>query len=655
VTAATPINVGGRQVANRLVMTPHLGRLSSTRFLDYLRARLPGPGIVITPAGAPVYAASPYPDAVGELPEAYRGDPDAVLPRAGGARSDEARAAWEGSGATIGMQAELVHGAGALLVGQIHHPGAERSWDSFQPSSAPSALDGEWPVQHPHTLTDGEADELIAGYAGAAGWIVEAGADGVEVHAAHGYLLNRFLSPFYNRREGRFGGDADGRWAMLRTILERVRDAIGPGALLGTRVPAWEQFDGGLTVDDVAAGVAGCAPWLDYVNVSIGNHDGLAGGRPVLAYTTPWLVPRPSLAEAGRRIGAASGLPVLVTGAITSAADVDAVLAGGADLVGIARATIADADFARKVLAGRGDAVNACIGCNECTLVPFSCTVNPAAGREAELAIRPATTTRAIAVVGGGPAGLVAGLAAAARGHHVTVYERGDALGGRLADLVRDPARARWATWLDRLRTEAGAALDVKLGVDVRALDDVDADVVVLAVGAVPAAADFDDDGTVPVRTSTEVLRGARPSGPVLVVGDTEPHLDPLLTARLLAAEGTEVHLVSQLVGVAPAVEQRTLNHLLRTLAEHGVPIATSTRLVALRAGVAHIEHLLSGVRRELQVGAVVRAGSRVSEPSVGSWRADHQARLLYVVGDALAPRRLTHAALEGARFGASV
>jgi 2,4-dienoyl-CoA reductase-like NADH-dependent reductase (Old Yellow Enzyme family)/thioredoxin reductase len=634
-------------------MTPHLGRLSAARFLDYLRERLPGPGIVITPAGAPTYAATPYPDGIGTLPPSYRSDQDAVLPRAVGAGAEVARAAWAPLGSFLAQQATIAHEADALLIGQIHHPGAERSWDAMQPSVAPSASDGEWPTQRPHELTDAEVDELVAAYVANAAWIVATGADGVEVHAAHGYLLNRFLSPYYNRRVGRYGGD--NRWAVMHAILAGIRTAIGPRAVLGVRLPAWEQVEGGLTSEDVAAGAAGCAQWLSYINLSLGNHDGLAAGRPVLAYTTPWLVERPSLSAAAAMVRAAADVPMLVTGGVTSAADVEALLAGGADLVGIARAVIADAGFARKVLAGDGAAIAECVGCNECTYVPFSCPVNPAAGREAELRITPAVARRTVAVVGAGPAGLAAALAAAQRGHRVTVYDRAPRLGGRLAELVRDPARARWTSWLDRLPAQATARLDVRLDLAVDDSAALEADVIVWATGAVPAPPGFSTDGSAAVLTSSDVLAGARPPGPVLVVGGTEPHVDPLLTARLLAADGLSVRVVSELVTIAPAVERRTLNHLLRLLSELGVEVATSTQVAEIAGGAARTVALLSGRTTEVPVGAVVLAHTRRPDPLATRIAVRGQERPVYIVGDALAPRRLTHAVLEGARFGASL
>jgi 2,4-dienoyl-CoA reductase (NADPH2) len=184
-----------------------------------------------------------------------------------------------------------------------------------------------------------------------------------------------------------------------------------------------------------------------------------------------------------------------------------------------------------------------------------------------------------------------------------------------------------------------------------------DADVFVLATGAVPAPAAFADDGSVRVLTSADVLRGERPDGDgtVLVVGGTEPHLDPLLTARLLAADGRAVRLVSELVAVAPTVEQRTLNHLLSVLAALDVEIATSTRLDAVAGGQARTTQLLADRGACAAVGAIVLAHTRRPDPFAARLSASPQdGRPTFVVGDALAPRRLTHAVLEGARFGTS-
>jgi hypothetical protein len=242
-------------------------------------------------------------------------------------------------------------------------------------------------------------------------------------------------------------------------------------------------------------------------------------------------------------IKSATGLPVIVTGGFVAAAQVlDALASGQADLVGIARAAIADPSFAEKAMNGDGAAIVECIGCNECVLVPFSCPVNPAAGREQEFVRSPAPARKRMVVVGGGPAGLSAGLALAGRGHDVLLFEQQEHLGGRLHDLVADPVRAGWQRMLDRLVSPASARLTITLGARLTAAD-VEAlapHAVIVATGAEPAPTSFVNDGSVLELSSVDVLRGHRPAigSEVLVVGRTEPHLDPLLTARLLATEG---------------------------------------------------------------------------------------------------------------------
>jgi 2,4-dienoyl-CoA reductase-like NADH-dependent reductase (Old Yellow Enzyme family) len=644
-------------VPNRLVMTPHLGRLSQGRFLAYLEARVRrGFGLIITPAGSPVYGASMYDEAVNFVPDGYQADNDATVPvppSPAGMRN------WQPMAAFLARQAEIVHAGGAVIVGQIHHPGAERSWDSFQPSVAPSALDGEWPVQHPHELTDGEIEKLVAAYVVNAQLIVAAGLDGVEVHAAHGYLLNRFLSPAYNHRDGAFGGSVERRWAILGAVLRGIRDAIGPAPVLGVRLPAFEQVSGGLSTDEIAAGLAPYLERLNYLNISVGNHDGLADGRPALAYTSPWLVERPTLLPAGAALRRSTGMPVIVTGGIVSAAAVQAALAAGsADLVGVARAAIADPEFAVKVIDARVDEIVECIGCNECVLVPFSCPVNPAAGREAELTRPGAPVRRRFVVVGGGPAGLSAGLALSSRGHDVHLFDRRAALGGLLGDLVRDPARRRWRSMLDRQVTQALAELRVSLGesFDAGHIAALAPDAVIVATGAQLVPPSYATDGSVEVLTSEQILIGARPAaaGQVVVVGGTEPHLDPLLTARLLAAEGHRVALLTDLVSIGPALEPRTRNALLAMLAVLRVTMHCSSRVTAIADGELTIDNLFADTTTITPAACVVLAHSRRSDQAVAALTRAAGVET-FVIGDALAPRRLTHSVLEGTRFGLSL
>ncbi len=261
-------------------------------------------------------------------------------------------------------------------------------------------------------------------------------------------------------------------------------------------------------------------------------------------------------------------------------------------------------------------------------------------------------------VVGGGVAGLNAALAARGRGHEVTLWEREPALGGRLAQLVADPARARFAGLLASLTRRAASGIDVHLGqpLDATTATDLDSDVVVVATGATIAPAGFPTDGSVEVLTSEQVLAGARPSGrgDVVVVAGTEPHVDPPLIATLLADHGHPVRLTTTLPALAPGVEQRTLNALLGGLARRGVRTQTSSTVVRATDGTVTIRHLLGGTDDVVPAVAVVLAHTRVSDRGPADLARRSGVPVL-VIGDALAPRRLTHAALEGARFGLSL
>ncbi|MFY1638028.1 FAD-dependent oxidoreductase [Solwaraspora sp. WMMB335] len=667
---AEPITIGRHRLRNRMVMTPHLGRLPPRRLVRYVTERAAGGvAMVILPAGQGVYANPIYPPPVAAADPAGYADADAVSFHVSDPRHrDVLLAAAHGHLARL---AEAVHGGGAVAIGQIHHPGAERGWDNFQPTLAPSAVPADDTGSVPHALTVDEIDDLVHGYATTAAGIVAAGLDGVEVHAGHGYLLNRFLSPHYNRRTDDYGGSGPRRLRLLRRLLIAVRRAVGTGALLGVRLSAGEELAGGLGAAQVTRIATGIADLVDYLNLSLGNHDGLRDGRPGTAYTGPWLVrPAPSAGTA-RLVRAAVDIPVLVSGRITDPGTARGLLAAGtADLVGLARALIADPAFPRLATTGAGDRIVTCIGCNECVRVPFSCPVNPHAGREAEFDPPPKAAAggpsrRRMVVVGAGPAGVAAATRAAAGGAQVILLEAAETTGGVLRELVNAPLLAGWTPMLHDLRgrldqwrgRRAGTGwIDVRTGTGATASGIValDPDVVLLATGGRSPAVEL--AAAAPALTTMDLLAGARPPAgvTVLVAGGAERHLEPFLAADLLAGEGWPVVLATECVDAGPDLEPRTRYALLRRLLTRSVTITPMTRLRAWTGATAVLEDLFTARRRHLDAGAVVVAHGRQADDRL---RAELAAELptdvaCQLVGDALAPRRLSHAVLEGARFG---
>ena len=261
---------------------------------------------------------------------------------------------------------------------------------------------------------------------------------------------------------------------------------------------------------------------------------------------------------------------------------------GAADLVGLARALVADPRFAERAMRGEDDQIVRCIGCNECTLVPFSCPVNPRAGREGELSPRRAPARRRVVVVGAGPAGVGAATTAAARGHDVVLLDSAPEPGGTVALLGRSEVLSAWRSFGAQMQRDVReSAVDFRPGRRVTA-DEIAAlepDAVVIATGSELGSTGLDAD--IEPRSGLDVLAHGRTEadGPVVVVGGPEAHLEPLLVAEAMLAAGQPVTILSEHMTVGQAVEPRTLNFYLGRLFRSGVSVVPVTRALEWRDG----------------------------------------------------------------------
>ena len=295
----------------------------------------------------------------------------------------------------------------------------------------------------PVAMTQAMIDEIVAAYAAAAGRCEEGGLDGVEVHAAHGYLLSQFLSPLTNLREDDYGGPLQDRARIVREVLAAIRAAVRPTFAVGVRLSSSELVDGGLTVVDTAeiAVALAAAGLVDFVNFSIGSF--YVGHTIVAPMHEPHGYQVPYAAQISGRLD----VPTIVAGRIMNLAEAEQILAdGAADLVSMVRATIADPDLVNKTIDGR-EAVRPCIGANQgCVGGMYGprhrlgCDVNVDVGREHRAEpISPATAARRVLVAGAGPAGLEAARIAALRGHDVVVHESDSTVGGATVLARRAP------------------------------------------------------------------------------------------------------------------------------------------------------------------------------------------------------------------------
>ena len=384
-------------------------------------------------------------------------------------------------------RADAIHEAGAVALVQLVHLGRETlGAERYYAPVAPSAVRSRREPTAPRALGDAEIATLVQAHRVSAEHALETGFDGIELHAAHGYLLAQFLSPVANRRPS--ARDAAGRAEPVWRIVEAIRDA-GPSTLIGIRLSVGDAHDAGLDLEQLGELLALLPPSVDYVNLTVGMRG---------SYVRDMATEQPPLLADVAALRALTDRPLLVSQAFRDPVTMQRALAAGADLVGVARALIADPDLPLKVLTGRAQEVRPCVACNEdCrTFEPtLLCTVNPdlappgQPSRPAEPLIvgaRAPAPARRVGVVGAGPAGLECALTLARAGDcEVVVWERETDVGGALAVAAGAPHRQGWLALLDYYRAGLRAAgVTLRLGVEATADDLHGCDAVVVASGA---------------------------------------------------------------------------------------------------------------------------------------------------------------------------
>ncbi|WKN48466.1 FAD-dependent oxidoreductase [Nocardioides sp. Arc9.136] len=556
---------------------------------------------------------------------------------------------------------EVVHRHGARFIGQLCHLGREFiGGESDSPPVAPSAVKTARDAYPPHELTVPEIESIVEGWRISTAHLVAAGADGVEIHGAHGYLPAQFMSPLTNRRTDDFGGSFDNRMRFVRLVVEAMRSVTPEGFVLGVRLSGEEEVPGGMGVDDcvrIAGDLAGRG--IDYVSITHGTR-----GTYVKDSTGPDAVAVPSAA----RVRAATGLPTLVGQRIRDAATADHIVRSGhADLVGMARALIADPDLPVKSRDGRLGEVRGCLGINQdCRAFDphLHCAVNAEVGRGRHPAVgRRAAEVKDVYVVGGGPAGLEAARVAAGRGHRVVLFERARTLGGSARVAAASPHRATFIDVVDflerelrRLRVEVNlaAGIDAEDLAEVRRL----AGHVVVATGSrcapVPAAL----EGR-PAVTVDDAILGRLPDlSPrrAVVYDEGEGFWPAYSAAEALAQRGWRVTFATPLTALASRVPAESAGPLLTRLGAAGVDlrVAHALEVPAGASGPVLLRPVFGGPVLELDDVLTVWHRPRVPVLDLGPV-ADRSDPAVSVVGDCVSPRRLSHAIAEGYRAGAEI
>jgi 2,4-dienoyl-CoA reductase-like NADH-dependent reductase (Old Yellow Enzyme family)/thioredoxin reductase len=552
--------------------------------------------------------------------------------------------------------AHAVKEEGAVPAVQIHHGGRQTSVKVIKRKPlAPSPLPCPTIRGEVEPLTIDGIQELVQKFGDAAERAYQAGFELIEIHGAHGYLVNQFLSKFSNIREDRYGGDIVGRTRFAEEIVAEIRNRVGQEFPISFKISAEEYVDGGLTTEEsikilkilVDAGV-------DVVQVSAGND------------LTPEWICQPMFMEKACLVDSASqvkktlDIPVMAVGRINDPHIANEIIASQrADLVCIGRGLLADPEMPKKAKEGRFDEIRTCIACNTCMQSIFKrgrieCLVNPMLGREKEMAFIPTENPKKVMVVGGGPGGLNVAWVAAKRGHDVHVYEKRPALGGQLlpGSVPGHKSELRSLIHFQKKQAEIyGVKCHLNHEVyeeDIRAENP---DVVVLATGSLPALPPVDGNDKDIVLTYEDVLNGDYPTYKKAVVIGGGP--SGLEIALHLAEYGCSMTIVEMLPKIGSGLEAMTKKILLQKLKEHNVQIMTETRLSKIEDdGVSVVDR--DGMKLFIEAEKVVIAiGTRPDK--ILYEKIKSLGYEIHQIGDCLEPGSAKTAIFESAVLGRKI
>lgn len=419
--------------------------------------------------------------------------------------------------ATHQLVTDAVHQQGGKIALQILHTGRY----SYQPNLvAPSAIQSPITPFMPKAMSHEQIEQTINDYIHCAQLAQKAGYDGVEIMGSEGYLINQFLVSHTNQRDDQWGGNIENRCRFALRILEGIKKAVGEQFIIIYRLSMLDLIKDGSDASEVlylakAVEKAGAT----MINTGIGWHEARI---PTIAT----MVPRGQFSNVTRELMGKVNIPLITSNRINTPQTAEAILAEGcADMVSMARPFLADPEFVLKAQQGREDEINTCIACNQACLDEIfsgqtaSCLVNPFACRETELLVIPTLQPKKLAVVGAGPAGLSFAVMAAKRGHHVTLFEKEDVIGGQLNIASQIPGKEEFQETLRYFKRQLQlTGVIVKNNTEATPEHLENFDEVILASGVKPHIPEIEGLDAPIVKSYLDVLKHHQPVGKNVVI-----------------------------------------------------------------------------------------------------------------------------------------
>jgi len=514
----------------------------------------------------------------------------------------------------------------------------------------------------PRELTTEEIRFIVAEYGKAARRAREGGFDAVEILVGAGYILNRFLSPISNNRQDEYGGSLANRMRIILEVIESIKNEVGTDFPIICRLNVEEQMPGGHTLEDskevlIALEKAG----VSMINIYTGWHE---SPIPTVAPS----LPKGAFSHLSQKAKEYVRIPVIAANRINDPFIAEKILAEGkADLIGMARALIADPELPNKAREGRTEEIVPCIACSGCLAqvmasaygsnkgpVGSLCSVNPLAGQEAEGSLNTTQNKKQVYVIGSGPAGMVAAMTATARGHEVTVFEKASDPGGRLITAALPPFKDEIRNLIESLYIRCQKA-GVKFRFGVNATPELikkeKPETLILATGAedfIPNIPGIDGSN---VLLGEDVLTGRKiVSGAVIIVGGGTVGCE---IAEFIVNKGVgDVTIVEMMKRIADTLTPTYRPFFLARLKKDGVKFETETTVARItESGVYVMKNGTAGFIHGNTV--VIAAGYKADPKKIEQFQGS--AAEVYSAGDCVNARLIKDAIEEGFDIGKSI